>query len=183
MVIREKAKGRILPAHMPGGIDNPLGARALYIGASVYRIHGSNEPWSIGQAVSSGCIRLANEDIIDLYGRVKVGARVVVLSGGESKQKIAALAAGPSRKPAPPPPAVASATTAAAARVKDDSVEETTGSVAVQATPAPVAPETVPASAAGLTEASVKDDAVVPAPGTTVTADAAKPPVQRRLGH
>ena len=83
MVVREKAKGRILPAHMPGGINNPLGARALYIGASVYRIHGSNEPWSIGQAVSSGCIRLANEDIIDLYGRVKVGARVVVLSGAE----------------------------------------------------------------------------------------------------
>jgi lipoprotein-anchoring transpeptidase ErfK/SrfK len=63
---------------MPGGPDNPLGARALYIGNTLYRIHGTNEAWSIGQALSSGCIRMANEDVIDLYERVKVGARVVV---------------------------------------------------------------------------------------------------------
>jgi len=68
-----------LPAHMPGGPDNPLGARALYIGATLYRIHGTNEPWSIGQNVSSGCIRMINDDVIDLYGRVPVGARVIVL--------------------------------------------------------------------------------------------------------
>ena len=80
MIAREKAKGRILPAYMKGGINNPLGARALYIGARIYRIHGSNEPWTIGQAVSSGCIRLTNDDIIDLYDRVKVGTRVVVLN-------------------------------------------------------------------------------------------------------
>ena len=80
MIAREKAKGRILPAYMKGGLNNPLGARALYIGARIYRIHGSNEPWTIGQAVSSGCIRLTNKDIVDLYDRVKVGTRVVVLN-------------------------------------------------------------------------------------------------------
>jgi lipoprotein-anchoring transpeptidase ErfK/SrfK len=67
-----------LPAYMPGGPDNPLGARALYIGSTLYRIHGTSEPWTIGQAVSSGCIRLTNEDVTDLYERVKVGALVVV---------------------------------------------------------------------------------------------------------
>ena len=79
MVARERAKGRILPARMDGGLDNPLGARALYLGSSLYRIHGTNQPWTIGQAVSSGCIRMRNEDVIDLYNRVPVGARVVVL--------------------------------------------------------------------------------------------------------
>jgi lipoprotein-anchoring transpeptidase ErfK/SrfK len=67
-----------LPRYMPGGPDNPLGARALYLGSSLYRIHGSNEPETIGQAVSSGCFRLTNEDVIDLYNRVQVGATVVV---------------------------------------------------------------------------------------------------------
>ena len=67
-----------LPAFMPGGPENPLGARAMYIGSTLYRLHGTSEPWSIGQAVSSGCIRLTNEDVIDLYERVKVGALVVV---------------------------------------------------------------------------------------------------------
>ncbi len=67
-----------LPVHMAGGINNPLGARALYIGSTLYRIHGSNEPWTIGHAVSSGCIRLRNEDVIDLYNRVPVGTKVVV---------------------------------------------------------------------------------------------------------
>lgn len=68
-----------LPGFMAGGPENPLGARAMYLGSSLYRIHGSNEPWTIGTAVSSGCIRMRNEDVIDLYDRVKVGTRVVVI--------------------------------------------------------------------------------------------------------
>jgi lipoprotein-anchoring transpeptidase ErfK/SrfK len=68
-----------LPHFMAGGPDNPLGARALYLGSSLYRIHGSNEPWTIGQAVSSGCIRMRNEDVTDLYERVRVGTKVVVI--------------------------------------------------------------------------------------------------------
>jgi lipoprotein-anchoring transpeptidase ErfK/SrfK len=68
-----------LPRHMQGGPDNPLGARAMYLGSSLYRIHGSNEPWTIGTSVSSGCIRMRNEDVVDLYGKVKVGAKVVVI--------------------------------------------------------------------------------------------------------
>jgi lipoprotein-anchoring transpeptidase ErfK/SrfK len=68
-----------LPRHMEGGPENPLGARAMYLGSTLYRIHGSNEPWTIGTAVSSGCIRMRNEDVIDLYDRVKVGAKVVVI--------------------------------------------------------------------------------------------------------
>jgi len=68
-----------LPRYMPGGPDNPLGARALYLGGSLYRIHGSNEPETIGQAVSSGCIRMLNDDVVDLYNRVRVGTRVVVM--------------------------------------------------------------------------------------------------------
>ena len=68
-----------LPAHMAGGPDNPLGARALYLGSSMYRIHGTNEPTTIGQNLSSGCIRMMNEDVIDLYGRVPVGTKVIVI--------------------------------------------------------------------------------------------------------
>lgn len=68
-----------LPASMEGGLDNPLGARALYLGDTLYRIHGSNQPWTIGQAVSSGCIRMRNEDVVDLYDRVPVGTRVIVM--------------------------------------------------------------------------------------------------------
>jgi lipoprotein-anchoring transpeptidase ErfK/SrfK len=68
-----------LPRHMEGGPENPLGARAMYLGSTLYRIHGSNEPWTIGTAVSSGCIRMRNEDVIDLYQRVKVGTKVVVI--------------------------------------------------------------------------------------------------------
>jgi lipoprotein-anchoring transpeptidase ErfK/SrfK len=67
-----------LPRFMRGGPDNPLGARALYLGSSLYRIHGTNEPETIGQNVSSGCIRMMNEDVADLYDRVRVGARVIV---------------------------------------------------------------------------------------------------------
>jgi lipoprotein-anchoring transpeptidase ErfK/SrfK len=68
-----------LPRFMAGGPENPLGARAMYLGSTDYRIHGSNEPWTIGHNVSSGCIRLRNADVIDLYGRVKVGTKVVVM--------------------------------------------------------------------------------------------------------
>jgi lipoprotein-anchoring transpeptidase ErfK/SrfK len=68
-----------LPRYMKGGIGNPLGARALYLGSSLYRIHGSNEPETIGYAVSSGCIRMTNADVQDLYERVGVGTKVVVL--------------------------------------------------------------------------------------------------------
>jgi len=68
-----------LPRHMAGGLDNPLGARAMYLGSTLYRIHGSNEPETIGQAVSSGCFRMTNEDVTDLYSRVKVGTKVIVL--------------------------------------------------------------------------------------------------------
>jgi lipoprotein-anchoring transpeptidase ErfK/SrfK len=68
-----------LPVHMAGGPSNPLGARAIYLGSSIYRIHGSNEPDTIGHAVSSGCFRMRNEDVIDLYDRVKIGTQVVVI--------------------------------------------------------------------------------------------------------
>ena len=68
-----------LPRYMAGGIDNPLGARALYLGSSLYRIHGSNEADTIGAAVSSGCIRMTNRDVVDLYDRVRPGTKVVVL--------------------------------------------------------------------------------------------------------
>jgi lipoprotein-anchoring transpeptidase ErfK/SrfK len=67
-----------LPRHMEGGPQNPMGARALYLGDTLYRIHGTNEPWMIGEEVSSGCIRMTNEDVIDLYNRTRMGATVIV---------------------------------------------------------------------------------------------------------
>jgi lipoprotein-anchoring transpeptidase ErfK/SrfK len=73
-----RARQRGLPAHMAGGEDNPLGARALYLGSTLYRIHGSNDPDSIGQAESSGCFRMTNDDVKDLYDRVVVGTTVIV---------------------------------------------------------------------------------------------------------
>lgn len=73
------ARQPYLPRRMAGGPGNPLGARALYIGHTLYRIHGSNEPWTIGHNVSSGCIRMRNADVIDLYRRVKIGTKVVVI--------------------------------------------------------------------------------------------------------
>ena len=79
MIARESAKGRTLPVFMAGGPENPLGARALYLGSTLYRIHGTNAPWTIGTNVSSGCIRLRNEDVVDLYERVGVGTKVVVM--------------------------------------------------------------------------------------------------------
>jgi lipoprotein-anchoring transpeptidase ErfK/SrfK len=82
-----------LPRFMAGGPSNPLGARALYLGKTLYRIHGTNQPSTIGSFVSSGCIRLVNEDIEDLFNRVQVGTRVVVLPG--ANQNPSAAAAGP----------------------------------------------------------------------------------------
>ena len=79
MIAREAKKGRNLPSYMEGGSENPLGARAMYLGSSMYRIHGTNQPWTIGKAVSSGCIRMRNEDVVDLYERVKIGAKVTVI--------------------------------------------------------------------------------------------------------
>ncbi|CAN7377161.1 L,D-transpeptidase [Mesorhizobium sp. LjNodule214] len=75
---REASKGRVLPARVEGGPNNPLGARALYIGNTLYRVHGTNQPWTVGQANSSGCIRMTNEDVIDLYDRVRIGAQIIV---------------------------------------------------------------------------------------------------------
>ena len=83
MVERERKRGIILPARMEGGVKNPLGARALYLyrgdSDTGFRIHGTSEPWTIGLNVSSGCIRMLNKDVVDLYNRTKVGAKVVVM--------------------------------------------------------------------------------------------------------
>jgi len=73
------ARQPYLPRHMAGGPGNPLGARAMYLGNTIYRIHGTNDPSTIGGRVSSGCIRLTNEDVVDLYSRVNIGSKVVVL--------------------------------------------------------------------------------------------------------
>ena len=78
MIKREAERGHIIPDFMEGGSNNPLGARALYIGGTDFRIHGTTQPWSIGHAVSSGCIRMLNEHVIDLYDRVQIGAKIVV---------------------------------------------------------------------------------------------------------
>ena len=169
MIARERKKGRILPAYMDGGPNNPLGARALYIGGTLYRIHGSNEPWTMGQAVSSGCIRMTNDDVSHLYERVRVGTRVVVLRGDESKAKLIALANPPAPKK---PVAVADA------RIKDDAlasigvlvgvavagtipadadvVVTTTASVPAVEPAAPPAP-----AVAALPDARTKDDAFI----------------------
>jgi len=90
-----------LPRWVPGGHPmNPLGVRALYLGSSMYRIHGTDAPWTIGTAVSKGCIRLYNQDVLDLYPRVNVGARVVVTYDSFTNKGVA-------RGPAPPTPAAA----------------------------------------------------------------------------
>lgn len=79
MIEREAAKGHIIPPFMEGGPGNPLGARALYIGGTMFRVHGTNNEASIGGAVSSGCIRMMNADVVDLYDRVKIGAKIHVI--------------------------------------------------------------------------------------------------------
>jgi lipoprotein-anchoring transpeptidase ErfK/SrfK len=78
MIEREAAKGHIIPPFMEGGPGNPLGARAMYIGGTMFRVHGTNNEASIGGAVSSGCIRMMNADVIDLYNRVKIGSPIYV---------------------------------------------------------------------------------------------------------
>jgi lipoprotein-anchoring transpeptidase ErfK/SrfK len=107
MIVRQP----YLPRFMAGGETNPLGARALYLGKTIYRIHGTNQPSTIGTFVSSGCIRLTNEDVMDLFTRVKVGTRVVVLPG----KPPATAAATSLAPPAAAPPAGASTPPAAAA--------------------------------------------------------------------
>jgi lipoprotein-anchoring transpeptidase ErfK/SrfK len=96
MIVRQP----YLPRFMAGGETNPLGARALYLGKTIYRIHGTNQPSTIGTFVSSGCIRLTNEDVMDLYTRVKVGTRVVVLPG--KPPATAAATTPPAAAGAPP---------------------------------------------------------------------------------
>jgi lipoprotein-anchoring transpeptidase ErfK/SrfK len=91
-----------LPRFMAGGPGNPLGARALYLGKTIYRIHGTNQPSTIGSFVSSGCIRLTNEDVMDLYTRVKVGTRVVVLPGKAPATAASPTHIGPPAATAPP---------------------------------------------------------------------------------
>ena len=93
MRARERKKGRILPAYMPGGPDNPLGARALYLYRggrdTIFRIHGTNQPWTIGQNMSSGCIRMMNQDVEHLYARADVGTKVIVIGpDGRGSSKI-----------------------------------------------------------------------------------------------
>lgn len=78
MRAREAKKGKILPVSMKGGLENPLGSRALYLGSTIYRIHGTNQPSSLGKAQSSGCIRMANEDVEHLYAQVTTGVTVIV---------------------------------------------------------------------------------------------------------
>ena len=90
-----------LPRFMAGGPGNPLGARAMYLGSTVYRIHGTNQPSTIGKFVSSGCIGMLNEDVSDLFDRVKVGTRVVVLPGGAPPPSTATASAQPMPGPAP----------------------------------------------------------------------------------
>ncbi len=88
MRARERAEGRILPVSMKGGPDNPLGARAMYLYKggrdTIYRIHGTNQPWTIGQNLSSGCFRMMNKDVEDLYSRASKGTKVVVVAPGQS---------------------------------------------------------------------------------------------------
>lgn len=91
MRARERKEGRILPASMKGGIENPLGARALYLYKgnrdTMYRIHGTNQPWSIGLNLSSGCIRMLNKDVEHLYNKTKIGTKVVVIGPGQKTNK------------------------------------------------------------------------------------------------
>ena len=109
MIVRQP----YLPRFMAGGETNPLGARALYLGKTVYRIHGTNQPSTIGTFVSSGCIRLTNEDVTDLFTRVKVGTRVVVLPG----KPPATAAATPIAPPGAAAPSAGAPTPSAGAAV------------------------------------------------------------------
>jgi lipoprotein-anchoring transpeptidase ErfK/SrfK len=101
-----------LPRFMAGGPGNPLGARAMYLGSTIYRIHGTNAPATIGHQVSSGCIRMVNDDVADLYGRVNVGTKVVVLPMGGSRHEpnVARTRPAPSASIVPPSEPAAPAT-------------------------------------------------------------------------
>jgi lipoprotein-anchoring transpeptidase ErfK/SrfK len=146
------ARQPYLPRFMAGGEGNPLGARALYLGQTLYRIHGTNQPSTIGTFVSSGCIRLTNEDIADLYGRVQLGTRVVVLPGTS------------------PAPAQATLNTRPAAQPRQRS--KATAAEKPAATPAPGVPSQAPqAQAAVGKEAASKDttSAIPAAPAATVS--------------
>lgn len=91
MIRREAAKGRKIPPYMKGGINNPLGARAMYLYKggrdTIFRIHGTNQPWTIGHNMSSGCIRMVNKDVEHLYKRAKIGTKVIVIKDGSSSAK------------------------------------------------------------------------------------------------
>src|SRR2546426_2214927 len=105
MIVRQP----YLPRFMAGGETNPLGARTLYLGNTIYRIHGTNQPSTIGTFVSSGCIRLTNEDVMDLYRRVRVGTRVVVLPGRPPATAAATPPAPPAGASVPPSGSVTTA--------------------------------------------------------------------------
>lgn len=102
-----------LPRFMAGGPGNPLGARAMYLGETEYRIHGTNKPDTIGKRVSSGCIRLTNEDVVDLYERVKVGAKVIVLPAAAARRPSQGTPDAASRSPDPASPSNRPAATSA----------------------------------------------------------------------
>ena len=136
-----------LPRFMAGGEGNPLGARALYLGQTLYRIHGTNQPSTIGTFVSSGCIRLTNDDITDLYGRVRVGTRVVVLPGTSPAPAQAIPNAPPAAQPRPkaaaaekPAARPAPAVPPARAAKGEAASKETTGAIPPAAPAAPAAP-------------------------------------------
>ena len=93
------ARQPYLPRFMAGGATNPLGARAMYLGNTIYRIHGTNAPTTIGQRVSSGCIRLTNEDVTDLASRVNVGAKVVVINSADRRADAPMISAPVSLRP------------------------------------------------------------------------------------
>ena len=116
-----------LPRMMAGGPGNPLGARALYLGSTLYRIHGTNQPSTIGSFVSSGCIRLLNQDIEDLYSRVQTGTRVVVVPG-KAPEHIANTGAQPTAAAVPPPAAPTNITPPGSVGVQSNSAAAVTSS-------------------------------------------------------
>jgi lipoprotein-anchoring transpeptidase ErfK/SrfK len=153
------ARQPYLPRFMAGGEGNPLGARALYLGQTLYRIHGTNQPSTIGTYVSSGCIRLTNDDVADLYGRVQVGTRVVVLSATPPDSVAATTTARSTDSPPPRarPKAVAERPVAAKPADKSadkpaatpaqapNAIDEPASKKAASAIPAPAAPTAPPA--------------------------------------
>jgi lipoprotein-anchoring transpeptidase ErfK/SrfK len=156
-----------LPRFMAGGEGNPLGARALYLGQTLYRIHGTNQPSTIGTFVSSGCIRLTNEDITDLYGRVQVGSRVVVLPGTQPNSVQAVTNARPVES-APPRqrPKAAPAEKAAVAEKPAAASRATPQALPPQAAPRPASPAQAP-TANGAVPGKDTTSAIPPPAATT----------------